>query len=66
MATIFYLNTTDAGSRVVRSEASVACEIILFPGVRYERWVDQQPVPAQRESAQKKPRMKKRRMELAD
>ena len=35
-----------------KSAKRAACEIVVFPGVRYERW-DEQPVKAKRKSRQK-------------
>ena len=35
-----------------QSPARATCEIVVFPGVRYERW-DEQPVKAKRKSRQK-------------
>ena len=35
-----------------QTPARATCEIVMFPGVRYERW-DEQPVKAKRKSRQK-------------
>lgn len=35
-----------------QSPARAACEIVVFPGVRYERW-EEPPVKAKRKSRQK-------------
>jgi hypothetical protein len=57
MATIleFRKLVEPAGSttaQVQQTSARAACEIIVFPGVRYERW-EEPPVKAKRKSRQK-------------
>jgi hypothetical protein len=75
MATIFKLksfeprNTTTTADKPARTGVS-ACEIIFFPGVRYERWepIDS-PVlatPAETPKPAPKARAKKRKLEMAD
>ena len=64
MATIVTLKTTGGPLRVVPPNSRPAqCEIILFPGVRYERWADAPEPPV---AARVKQRQKKRVLELAD
>ena len=63
MAKVYYINPTDgAMPRSERVAPVEKCEVILFPGVRYERWAEapSQPKPT------KKPRAKKRALEMAD
>ena len=67
MATI--VNFKPADPTVARNDAraqNLACEIILFPGVRYERWVDAPETPAKSSVVARKPRAKKRKLEMAD
>lgn len=47
------------------------CEIILFPGVRYERWTEPPqaaapPAKAKKSLGGRKPRAKKSALEMAD
>ncbi len=66
MATIFELkaaNTAPRGGTERRTDG--ACEIILFPGVRYERWTE--PAAAPKAAApMRKARNRKRELEMAD
>lgn len=67
MATIYYLKNLDGPARDERAAAATkACEIILFPGVRYERWVDAPQPQAEKLPAARKSRTKKRELEMAD
>jgi hypothetical protein len=60
MATILVLKSTNE-SRATASRPATSAEIILFPGVRYERWqaaADNAPkVPRKRRSRVKRDRM---------
>ena len=67
MATI--VNFKPADPTVARDHAraqNMACEIILFPGVRYERWVDIPEASVKKSSVARKSRAKKRKLEMAD
>lgn len=65
MANIVYLNPVATLPRdVLPSEMSDSCEIILFPGVRYERW--QEPSQPAAEERKRKTRVKKRELEPAE
>jgi hypothetical protein len=67
MATIFNFKAADTSTRRGDSAAQNAqCEIILFPGVRYERWADAPPPEPQKLSEPKRSRAKKRVAEMAD
>jgi hypothetical protein len=72
MATIFNFKPVDQPVRSAeRQPADRTCEIILFPGVRYERWADVPPPSLEKAEPQKalptrKPRAKKRALEMAD
>ena len=65
MADIVHFKPTDSSAQPAPARAGHAgCEIILFPGVRYERWADAPP-PAQKSAAAlRKSRAKKRELEL--
>ena len=67
MATIVNFKPADSSSHreTVRRESS-ACEIILFPGVRYERWAETHAETPKTTTSGKKPRAKKRKLEMAD
>jgi len=67
MATIFNFRPAHTPSRHAdEARQDAACEVILFPGVRYERW-DVTPAPqVEKPRTAKKPRAKKRQCELAD
>ena len=67
MATIVNFKPADPSLQRdgVRAQ-NIACEIILFPGVRYERWDDAAEASAKTSIAPKKPRAKKRKLEMAD
>ena len=67
MATILEFPQSDSSSRGSASHCgSATCEIIIFPGIRYERWEDHAPQPEEA-APRKKARAKKRdRMELPD
>ena len=67
MATIVNFKPADPSLACddVRAQ-NMACEIILFPGVRYERWVDTPEAPAKSSVVARKPRAKKRKLEMAD
>ena len=67
MATIFNFRPAEPTVRdhPVRAHSG-SCEIILFPGVRYERWEDTQLQQPAKAEAPKKSRAKKRALEMAD
>jgi hypothetical protein len=65
MAIIFEFKNTDPPSREAQPRQQSACEIILFPGVRYERWVETPP-PEPANTQVRKRRSKKRVAEMAD
>ncbi len=65
MANIVYLNPVATLPRdILPSDLSESCEIILFPGVRYERW--QEPAQPAPEARKRKARGKKRELEPAE
>lgn len=65
MANIVYLNPVATLPRdVLPSEMSESCEIILFPGVRYERW--QEPPQSAPQPRKRRTRDKKHELEPAD
>ncbi len=67
MATIFNFKPVELPVRSAQGQpADRICEIILFPGVRYERWADVPPPQPQKAMPARKPRAKKRALELAD
>lgn len=67
MATIFNFKPAAQSVRSSQSRPSDGmCEIILFPGVRYERWADVPPPEQQKVSLPRKSRPKKRALEMAD
>ena len=67
MATIYSFRPAGPAVRdeTIRAQ-SAPCEIILFPGVRYERWEDTAPPQPKKAEAPKKSRAKKRELEMAD
>jgi len=66
MATIFNFRAAAPSSGPVpQRDESAPCEIIIFPGVRYERWEETVPLE-QQASPGRKSRAKKRELELAD
>jgi hypothetical protein len=67
MANIFNFKPADIAPRPeVADKPATVCEVILFPGVRYERW-DVTPAPKLgKAQTAKKPRAKKRECELVD
>jgi hypothetical protein len=65
MAIIFEFKNTDPPARGIQQRAQAECEIILFPGVRYERWVDAPPT-APASTQPRKRRAKKAASEMAD
>jgi hypothetical protein len=67
MATIFNFKPAGQSARSVQGRPpQKVCEIILFPGVRYERWADVPPPEPQKVMPTRKPRAKKRALEMAD
>ena len=67
MATIVKFKPAGGGSRDATTAAVKAqCEIILFPGVRYERWETTPPPQPVKTGGEKKQRREKRELELAD
>ena len=67
MATILEFPQSDHVARGSENGSGHACEIIIFPGIRYERWEDAAPPSPEQEQPRKKSRAKKRdRMELPD
>jgi hypothetical protein len=70
MAIIFDFKPADPPARDAQPRsASTSCEVILFPGVRYERWdVTPPPAPIADPSGgqSRKRRTKKRISEMAD
>jgi hypothetical protein len=67
MATIFNFKPAGQPARSAEGQRpDRVCEIILFPGVRYERWADVPPPALQKAMPTRKPRAKKRALEMAD
>ena len=61
MATILNFKPTEAASRGEPAAAAIrTCEIIIFPGIRYERWDETSPSAPQPVETRKKARAKKR------
>jgi hypothetical protein len=65
MAIIFEFKHADPPARDAQQRAQSACEIILFPGVRYERWADAPPA-APASTQIRKRRAKKVASEMAE
>ncbi len=72
MAIIFDFKAIDSSARTPQARpGDTKCQVILFPGVRYERWETPQLVPSeqvnQSERAQpRKRRAKKRALQMAE
>lgn len=55
------------GRSARRSGARTAsCEIVIFPGVRYEHWERKASIPAQEKQKAARRRVKRDRLEIAD
>jgi hypothetical protein len=67
MAIIFDFKPSESSARATLARSvNAACEVILFPGVRYERWDVTPPPQANAEVQPRKRRAKKRAVEMAD
>ncbi len=62
MAIIYRIEQTGQRSSGGRSAAGTSAEIIIFPGVRYERWIE----GAEPASGHRRERTKRDRLEIAE
>jgi hypothetical protein len=67
MADIYKLRAADCVRREpIQRRVDGDCEIILFPGVRYERWADAPSEAPKKSTSARKSRTKKQMLEMAD
>lgn len=66
MATVVPFKPSRGPSRATLGQRNSQCEVLLFTGVRYERWVEPPAASASELRSSTKPRRAKRTLELAD
>jgi hypothetical protein len=68
MATILAFRKVELRRHSGDTAGAVSCEVIIFPGIRYERWGDVGGGDAQPAAVSKKPSARQRRdvLELAE
>jgi hypothetical protein len=68
MATILAFRKVELRRQGGDTAGAVSCEVIIFPGIRYERWNDVGDADAQRAALAEKPAARRRRdvLELAE
>jgi hypothetical protein len=68
MATILAFRRVELRRQGGDTAGAVSCEVIIFPGIRYERWNDVRHDDAQQAAVAKKPSARQRRdvLELAE